>query len=301
MEQQQVAGLTDRRFEGTIVKYLLDKGFGFIRCIELKQRFPDRDIFVHQKQLGNFKEGENVSFGVFLNRDGKPQATELAYLNGSGAQQNAQPDQYGMQQGMQSGNQNYGNQQYGNQQYGGQQYGNQQYGGQQYGNQQYGGQQYGNQQYGGQQYGNQQYGGQQYGNQQYGGQQYGNQQYGNQQYGNNQGGQYAGYSGQWPQEDEDTHEVEVPKDFVSQFEGGRLHQLKQMAGGDIQVTFQVLDEVKPLTKTKTDFTNPVAVVKGPKAGGRWSVCRSVWLPVLDSDGTKVLKITLKLKGGMDKA
>ena len=32
----------DRRFEGTIVKYLLDKGFGFIRCIELKQRFPDR-------------------------------------------------------------------------------------------------------------------------------------------------------------------------------------------------------------------------------------------------------------------
>ena len=100
-----------------------------------------------------------------------------------------------MQQGMQSGNQNYGNQQYGNQQYGGQQYGNQQYGGQQYGNQQYGGQQYGNQQYGGQQYGNQQYGGQQYGNQQYGGQQYGNQQYGNQQYGNNQGMQENGWLG----------------------------------------------------------------------------------------------------------
>ena len=100
-----------------------------------------------------------------------------------------------MQQGMQSGNQNYGNQQYGNQQYGGQQYGNQQYGGQQYGNQQYGGQQYGNQQYGGQQYGNQQYGGQQYGNQQYGGQQYGNQQYGNQHYGNNQGMQENGWLG----------------------------------------------------------------------------------------------------------
>jgi hypothetical protein len=26
---------------------------------------PSEDIFVHQKQLGNFKEGENVSFGVW--------------------------------------------------------------------------------------------------------------------------------------------------------------------------------------------------------------------------------------------
>jgi len=262
--EQNVAGLTDRRFEGQIVKYLMDKGFGFIRCQELRQRFPDRDIFVHQKQLGNFKEGENVSFGVFLNRDGKPQATELAYLNGSGGQQTPQQDQHGMQQGMQSGNQQYGNQQYSNQQqYGGQQYGSQQYGSQQYGNQQYGNQQYGNQQYGSQQYGNQygsqQYGSQQYGNQ-YGNQQYGNQ-YGNQQYGNQYGnqhgmqGQQAGYS-EWPQEEEITHEVEVPKDLVSQFEGGRLHQLKQMAGGDIQVTFQ----------TKSDHNNPVAVVKGPKAG-----------------------------------
>eukprot|EP00435_Cladocopium_sp_Y103_P044579 s200_g12.t1 len=273
--EQNVAGLTDRRFEGQIVKYLMDKGFGFIRCQELRQRFPDRDIFVHQKQLGNFKEGENVSFGVFLNRDGKPQATELAYLNGSGGQQPAQQDQQSMQHGMQSGNQQYGNQQYSNQQYGSQQYGNQQYGNQQYGNQQYGNQQYGNQQYGNQQYGSQQYGnqygnqqyGNQYGNQQYGNQ-YGNQQYGNQ-YGNQQGMQaiggrslncfhgLAGYSGwhQQPQEEESTHEVEVPKDLVSQFEGGRLHQLKQMAGGDISVTFQ----------TKADHNNPVAVVKGPKA------------------------------------
>jgi len=235
--EQTVAGLTDRRFEGQIVKYLMDKGFGFIRCQELRQRFPDRDIFVHQKQLGNFKEGENVSFGVFLNRDGKPQATELAYLNGSGGQQTPQQDQHGMQQGMQSGNQQYSQQQYGNQQYGNQQYGSQQYGNQQYSNQQYGSQQYGNQ----------------YGNQQYGNQ-YGNQQYGNQ-YGNQHGMQgQQGYAG-WQQEEEYTHEVEVPKDLVSQFEGGRLHQLKQMAGGDIQVTFQ----------TKSDHNNPVAVVKGPQA------------------------------------
>ena len=219
--EQHVAGLTDRRYEGTIVRYLVEKGYGFIRCQELREKFPERDIFLHQKQLGNFKEGDSVSFGILMNRDGKPIATELAYLNGSSPQQNIQQDQFGMQQSMQ-----YGHQQYGNSQYG-----------QPYGNQQY--DQYGQYQ--------PQYSG--YGMQQSmpqgmqaisGGQQ-----------------QSVGDSGHWPQapqEEESTHEVEVPKDLVSQFEGGRLQQLKYRAGGSIQVTFQ----------TKVDVTNPVAVVKGPK-------------------------------------
>eukprot|EP00913_Durusdinium_trenchii_P017846 g16770.t1 len=57
------------------------------------------------------------------------------------------------------------------------------------------------------------------------------------------------------EEEEGTHEVEVPKDVVSQLEGGRLHQLKQMAGGDIQIAFQ----------TKPDHGNAVAVIRGPQA------------------------------------
>eukprot|EP00913_Durusdinium_trenchii_P017845 g16769.t1 len=88
----------DQRFEGQIVRYLPDKGYGFIRCQELRQsRYPDRDIFLHQKQLGNLKEGDAVSFGILLNRDGKPTATELAYLNGGGQQQQQQPQQYQQQ------------------------------------------------------------------------------------------------------------------------------------------------------------------------------------------------------------
>eukprot|EP00913_Durusdinium_trenchii_P017844 g16768.t1 len=118
----------DQRFEGQIVKYLVDKGYGFIRCQELRQsRYPDRDIFLHQKQLGNFKEGDAVSFGIFLNRDGKPQATELAYLNGGGEQQYQQQGQYpqqSQQYQQQSQHQQYP-QEYQQQQY--QQYSQQQY------------------------------------------------------------------------------------------------------------------------------------------------------------------------------
>eukprot|EP00931_Biecheleriopsis_adriatica_P117492 TRINITY_DN92_c0_g3_i1.p1 TRINITY_DN92_c0_g3~~TRINITY_DN92_c0_g3_i1.p1 ORF type:complete len:211 (+),score=55.04 TRINITY_DN92_c0_g3_i1:63-695(+) len=77
MQQQQVPGLTDRRYEGYITSFRQDKGFGFIRCAELRQKFPEKDVFVHGKQMGNFKEGDSVSFAVYLNKDGKPQATEL--------------------------------------------------------------------------------------------------------------------------------------------------------------------------------------------------------------------------------
>ncbi|CAK9019426.1 unnamed protein product [Durusdinium trenchii] len=217
---QHVPGLTDQRFEGQIVRYLPDKGYGFIRCQELRQsRYPDRDIFLHQKQLGNFKEGDAVSFGILLNRDGKPTATELAYLNGGGQQQQQQPQQY-QQQYDQQYQQQY-SQQYQQQPQQQQQY-EQQY------QQQY--QQYPPQY---QQQSQDHYGMQ--GMQAFGGQE-----------------QAAAWE---PQEEEGTHEVEVPKDVVSQLEGGRLHQLKQMAGGDIQIAFQ----------TKPDHGNAVAVIRGPQA------------------------------------
>lgn len=73
-----VTGLTDRRFEGQISSFFQEKGFGFIRCNELRASFPDKDVFLHRNQLGNFKEGDMVSFSCSLNRQGKPQAMELA-------------------------------------------------------------------------------------------------------------------------------------------------------------------------------------------------------------------------------
>ncbi|CAE8704511.1 unnamed protein product, partial [Polarella glacialis] len=74
---QQVAGLTDRRYEGVLTTYRSDKGFGFIKCAELREKFPDKDVFVHAGQMGGFTVGAAVNFGIYLNKDGKPQAYEL--------------------------------------------------------------------------------------------------------------------------------------------------------------------------------------------------------------------------------
>jgi len=71
-------GITDRRFEGTIVSIDPERGFGFIECDELKRdRFGNKDIFLHRAQVGGFCAGDRVSFGVLLYKDGKPQAKDL--------------------------------------------------------------------------------------------------------------------------------------------------------------------------------------------------------------------------------
>lgn len=73
-----VAGLSDRRFEGVVASFFSEKGFGFIRCEELRaSRFPDKDIFVHKHQMADFGQGDFVSFIVSLSSQGKPQALEL--------------------------------------------------------------------------------------------------------------------------------------------------------------------------------------------------------------------------------
>ncbi|CAJ1351629.1 unnamed protein product [Effrenium voratum] len=105
MSAAQVPGVTDRRWEGVIATVRQDKGFGFIRCPELRKMYPEKDVFLHQRHLGSFREGDNVSFGVFM-RDGKPQATDLAMVNGQQPMQQQQQQmapQMGMQMGMPMG------------------------------------------------------------------------------------------------------------------------------------------------------------------------------------------------------
>merc|ERR1740123_436185 len=75
-DMEIVPGLTDRRFEGVLKLWVEDKGFGFIMCEDIRKRYPD-DVFLHSNQKRNFGRGDHVSFGVFLNFKGKPQATEL--------------------------------------------------------------------------------------------------------------------------------------------------------------------------------------------------------------------------------
>jgi len=97
---QHVPGLTDRRYEGFIATWRTDKGFGFIRCQELRQKFPDKDVFLHNKQVGSFKEGDAVTFAIVMNRDGRPQATDLQPAGGAAAGGGGGGMQQGMQQGM---------------------------------------------------------------------------------------------------------------------------------------------------------------------------------------------------------
>lgn len=74
---QHIPGVTDRRWEGVITGYKVEKGFGFIRCPELRAMYPEKDAFLHKNQLGNFNDGDAVSFAVSFNKEGKPQAMEL--------------------------------------------------------------------------------------------------------------------------------------------------------------------------------------------------------------------------------
>eukprot|EP00929_Paragymnodinium_shiwhaense_P088259 TRINITY_DN48544_c0_g1_i1.p2 TRINITY_DN48544_c0_g1~~TRINITY_DN48544_c0_g1_i1.p2 ORF type:complete len:276 (+),score=88.39 TRINITY_DN48544_c0_g1_i1:112-939(+) len=74
-----IPGVTDCRHVGIIVSMLQEKGFAFIRCPELKERYPNNDLFLHKNHWQDFKTGDAVSFSVFLNKQGKPNAKDLEH------------------------------------------------------------------------------------------------------------------------------------------------------------------------------------------------------------------------------
>jgi len=75
----EMEGVTDRRFDGLIKSFNEVKGFGFIACDEITHQFGC-DVFLHHFQYTGFEVGQAVSFNVILNKQGKPQAQELAPL-----------------------------------------------------------------------------------------------------------------------------------------------------------------------------------------------------------------------------
>jgi cold shock CspA family protein len=79
---EPVLGITDRRFEGIIRSFNDQEGYGFLKCDSFDKVWAERgysknDVFLHRNQKGTFLQGDAVSFGVFLNFRGKPQATDL--------------------------------------------------------------------------------------------------------------------------------------------------------------------------------------------------------------------------------
>eukprot|EP00928_Gymnodinium_smaydae_P030910 TRINITY_DN2284_c0_g2_i3.p1 TRINITY_DN2284_c0_g2~~TRINITY_DN2284_c0_g2_i3.p1 ORF type:complete len:1209 (+),score=162.76 TRINITY_DN2284_c0_g2_i3:61-3687(+) len=69
------AGSSDR-FVGSITSFNAEKGYGFIQCPETFAWYG-KDVYVHNTQVGNFANGDRVSFTVVLADDGKPQAVDL--------------------------------------------------------------------------------------------------------------------------------------------------------------------------------------------------------------------------------
>lgn len=77
-DSEQIPGITDTRFEGKIKVWWDSKGHGLIECEEVQLKFPGQDgIFLHDSQRRHFQKGDEVSFSVFVNFRGRPQATEL--------------------------------------------------------------------------------------------------------------------------------------------------------------------------------------------------------------------------------
>merc|ERR1719379_3058688 len=90
--KQQLGAYTrhdpNRRFYGTIAKWVDDEGFGFVRCPETTQIYG-KDIFLHKAQIGYeadlYKQrtqkglqcGNKISFNVEIQR-GQPRASNVS-------------------------------------------------------------------------------------------------------------------------------------------------------------------------------------------------------------------------------
>lgn len=69
------------RFHGRIKSFNAKQGFGFIESPEAHAMFG-RDVFLHKAQIGDLKVGTEVTYAVEMNKQGMPQAREIATLDG---------------------------------------------------------------------------------------------------------------------------------------------------------------------------------------------------------------------------
>jgi len=63
-------------FTGTVKSFDLELGYGFISSVDVRDRYQ-RDVFLHAKQVKNFRPGDHVAFIVRVNNQQQPQAYSL--------------------------------------------------------------------------------------------------------------------------------------------------------------------------------------------------------------------------------
>lgn len=72
----------NKRYTGRIKSYNTEKGYGFVESPEAYQ-FYQRDVFLHKAHLGSFAVNSFVTFQVEMNKQGMPQARDLAASDGA--------------------------------------------------------------------------------------------------------------------------------------------------------------------------------------------------------------------------
>jgi len=81
--QQQAAAQAAQqqpgKFAGRIKSFNAEKGFGFIECAHTFAQY-NRDVFLHKAQIGDVPVGSFVSFTCEVNKQGMPQAKEVATI-----------------------------------------------------------------------------------------------------------------------------------------------------------------------------------------------------------------------------
>lgn len=67
----------DRRFHGKVKSINPDRSFGIVSCAALHKEVRATDVLMNASQVANLVVGQQVSFSMFLNERGQPQAKEV--------------------------------------------------------------------------------------------------------------------------------------------------------------------------------------------------------------------------------
>jgi len=70
------------RYQGRIKTFNSKHGFGFIDCPPAYDQWK-RDVFIHKRQVGDLHVGDDITFEIKTNKDGRPQAREVRRMDGS--------------------------------------------------------------------------------------------------------------------------------------------------------------------------------------------------------------------------
>ncbi|CAK0879313.1 unnamed protein product [Prorocentrum cordatum] len=70
------------RYNGTVVSFNREKGFGFLQSDQVTAEFG-KDAFCSSNEIGDFRVGSEVTFTVIVNKNNQPQARLLQGPDGS--------------------------------------------------------------------------------------------------------------------------------------------------------------------------------------------------------------------------